>query len=245
MNLTDILKGALGVYRRHPGTLFLVAAPTIPLGLATVLVIRSLPDSWLLSMLVLPVVLVIPQYLPTAALVRAVADGLEGTPPEFRRSYAAAFSRLVPIVLAALRLGIVVQALFIIIVGIPLAVYFMVRWLFFQQAIMLEDMRAGEGLKRSGNIVSGSWWRVAGVVLVITIISAAPSIFLGFASGIAAFTGTPGGFGGIGLLSPLSAVSAAATSVIGALVSPFTVGAQTILFLDLRWRRTVAAVALA
>jgi len=240
VNLTDILKGSFGVYRRHPGRMFLVAAPTIPLGLGTVLVIRSLPDSWLLSMVVLPVVSRIPQYLPTAALVRAVADALEGTQPDFRRSYAAMFSQVGRMVLAALRLNVIVQALFIIIVGVPLAFYFMVRWLFFQQAIMLEGARAGEGLKRSGDLVSGSWWRVAGIALIIAMITAVPAVFLGFA----VVAGPPlGGYGGLGLLSPPSAVSTALMSVIGALTLPFAVAAQTMLFFDLRWRRTVAAVA--
>ena len=121
----------------------------------------------------------------------------------------------------------------------PLAFYFIVRWLFFPQAIMLEDVRAGEGLKRSGDLVSGSWWRVAGIVLLITMISLALTVFLRFA----VFPGVPGGFGGIGLASPPSIVSVAATCIIDALALPLVVSVETLLFFDLRWRRTVAAVA--
>jgi hypothetical protein len=164
---------------------------------------------------------------------------LEGTAPDFWRSYAAVISRLGRLVLAALRYQIIVQALTIVVVGIPFAVYLLTRWLFFQQAIMLEGARAGEGLKRSGDLVAGSWWRVFGITLVIMIISAAPTVFVSFVL----FPGPPGGFDGVGVLSPPAGVSIAVTSLIGALMMPFAVSAETILFFDLRGRRAAAAVA--
>ena len=236
MNLTDILKGAFEVYRRNPWALFLVAAPAIPLTVAGILVT---PDSWVLTVVILPIALMVLYAVPAAALIRAVADALDGTAPDFWKSYAAAFSRLSRIVPAVLRWWITLQVLSIIVIGAPLAFYLLTRWFFFQQAIVLEDARAGASLKRSGDLVAGSWWRVFGITLVIMIISAAPTVFVSFVL----FPGPPGGFDGVGVLSPPAGVSIAVTSLIGALMMPFAVSAETILFFDLRGRRAAAAVA--
>lgn len=241
MNLTDILNGAFGVYRRHPGRLFLIAAAIIPLSVIATLVGSLFADSWIVALVILPIALGVLYAVPSAALVRAVADALAGTTPDFWRSYAAAISRLGRLVLATLRLQIIVEALAFVVVGAPLAFYLLIRWFFFAQAIMLEDARAGEALKRSGDLVTGSWWRVAGIALVIVIISAAPTVFVSFVL----FPGPAGGFGGVGLLSPPSGVSSTVTSVIGALMLPFAVSAETILFIDLRARQARAAIAVA
>jgi len=79
VNLTDILKGAFGVYRRHPGRMFLVAAPAIPLTIAGTLVSSLFLDSWIMAVVVLPIAFGVPSFVLVAALVRAVADALEGT----------------------------------------------------------------------------------------------------------------------------------------------------------------------
>jgi len=239
VNLTDILKGAFGAYRRHPRGLFLVAAPAVVVTPAWTLVSSLFEDFWVVVVVILPVAFWVVCGVPAAALVRAGADTLGGTPPHFWRSYAAVVSRLGPLMLAALRFWVIFQALSIIVVGTPLAFYLLIRWLFFQQAIMLEDARAGEALKRSGDVVTGSWWRVFGIMLVIMIVSAGPTFFVSFVL----FPGPPGGFGGLGLLSPPAAVSIAVTSVIGTLMLPFAVSAETILFLDLRARHGRAAAA--
>lgn len=238
MNLTDILKGAFGVYRRHPGRLFLVAAPAIPLTAAGLLMGSVFEDSWVVAVVVLPVASWVLYVVPAAAVVRAVADALAGTVPDFRRSYVAVMSRLGRLVLATLRFGIVFQALIIVIVGAPLAFYLLIRWLFFPQAIMLEDARAGEALKRSGDLVSGSWWRVFGIALVIMAMSVAPTLFVN----LVLLPGPASGFHGLGLLPAPAAIWAAVNSVIGAAVLPFATSAETILFLDLRVRRGWATV---
>ena len=236
MNLTDILKGALGVYRRHPGRMFLVAAPSIPLTVAGILV---RPESWVLAVVILPIAFMVFYAVPAAALVRAVADALESTAPDFWRSYAAVVSRLGPLMLAALRFSVIIQALSIIIVGTPLAFYLLVRWLFFQHAIMLEDARAGASLNRSGDLVTGSWWRVFGITLVILIIVWVPGAFVGLL-----LFKPVGGFG-LGLLSAPPGIGATAAAITGAITLPFAVSADTILFFDLRRRRARAAIAVA
>ena len=136
MNLTDILKGAFGVYRRHPVALFLIAAAWIPLTIADILVSSLFLDSWIMALIVLPLLSGILGVIPAAALVRAVADALEGPPPGFWQSYAAVISRLGRLALATLRFQITVQVLMLILVGIPLAIYLMTRWAFFLQTII-------------------------------------------------------------------------------------------------------------
>jgi hypothetical protein len=236
VNLDEILKGAFGVYRRYPGSLFLVGAPVMPVTIAGILLTS---DTWFLNILVLPIAFGVLAFVPVAALVRTVADALGGTEPAFWRSYRAALSQLGRLIFAALRYQTIVQVLIIVVVGLPLAIYLAIRWFFFPQAIILEGAAAGEALKRSGDLVSGSWWRVTGIALVIGIMYLIPGAFVTFVL----FPGPPGGFDGVGLLSAPAGVSAAVIGVIGAILLPFAVGAETILFLDLRARHGRAAMA--
>ncbi|MCJ7511120.1 MAG: glycerophosphoryl diester phosphodiesterase membrane domain-containing protein [Dehalococcoidia bacterium] len=239
MSLSDILRGAFRAYCRYPRELFLVALVMVPLGLGWALVISLLADQWILTLIVLPITFGVLGTVIGAGLIRAAADALEGTTPGFWRSYAAVIPRLDRLVLAALCFQITVQLLMIVILGIPIAVYLLIRWLFFGQAIMLEDAGAGEAFKRSGDLVAGFWWRVFGILLVIGLVSLVPVAFVS----LVLLPGLPGGMQGLGLLPAPPVVSATVTSVIGAIIAPFVVSAQTILFFDQRERRGKAALA--
>jgi hypothetical protein len=237
MNLADILRGAFALYRRYPGELFLVAAVTIPLGIGGILAVSLFEDYWVVTV-VLPIASWVLYVVPAAAVIGAVAVALDGTQPSLWRSYAAVMSRLGRLVLAALRFGIVIQLLTIVIVGIPLVIYLLPRWAFFLQALMMEDARAGEAFRRSGDLVTGSWWRVTAILAVILIVSSAPTVFVS----LVLFHGAAGDFG-LGLLPAPLAVSVTVSSAISAILLPFAASAETILFLDLRARHARPAAA--
>jgi hypothetical protein len=239
MSLRDILRGAFRAYCRYPRELFLVAVVMVPLGVGWALVISLLADRWILTVVVLPITFGVLCLVCSAAIIRAAADALEGRTPGFWRSYAAVISRLDRLVLAALRFQITLQLLMIVILGIPFAVYLFTRWFFFPQAIMLEKAGPGEAFKRSGDLVTGFWWRVFGILLAITILSSVPVAFVG----LVLLPGLPGGIEGLGLLPTPLVVSATVTSVIGAIMLPFVISAQTILFFDQRERRGRATLA--
>ena len=59
---------------------------------------------------------------------------------------------------------------------IPLPTYFVVRWLFVVEAVLLEKLSVGSSLKRSNQLVHRAWWRVFSISISFFILSAAMSI---------------------------------------------------------------------
>ena len=68
-------------------------------------------------------------------------------------------------------LMITIAVLAITIIGIPFAIYFGIRWGFYAQAVLIEETSATNALKRSRELVRGSWWYVLGVMLAIFLLS--------------------------------------------------------------------------
>ncbi len=104
-----------------------------------------------------------------------------------------------------------------------------VRWQFAPQAIVIEQRGALEGLRRSWNLVRGSFWRVAGIALVltimITILSSAASFSLQFiVFALPSFV----------LINALSTIM---TNLLQMIVLPLQFGTLTLLYYDLRVRR--------
>ena len=66
---------------------------------------------------------------------------------------------------------LVAGILTITIIGIPFAIYFLVRWEFYGQAVLIEGTSATRALRRSSELVKGTWWRVLGIMLAIVLLS--------------------------------------------------------------------------
>lgn len=103
------------------------------------------------------------------------------------------------------------------------------RWLFTSQIVVLEGCGALDSLRRSWNLVSGSFWRVLGISIVLSIliqvITLAPTFFLQF----------------VILVLPWSFVWVVLNSVVGSviqtLILPIQFAALTLLYYDLRIRK--------
>ena len=72
---------------------------------------------------------------------------------------------------SSLLMMLIIGLLAITIIGIPFAIYFGTRWSFYGQAVMIEETSATNALKRSRELVRGSWWRVFGIMLAIFLLS--------------------------------------------------------------------------
>ena len=72
---------------------------------------------------------------------------------------------------SSLLLMLVVVVLAITIIGIPFAIYFGIRWGLYAQAVLIEETSATTALKRSRELVRGTWWRVFGIMLAIFLLS--------------------------------------------------------------------------
>jgi len=79
---------------------------------------------------------------------------------------------------------LVVGSLAITIIGIPFAIFFAVRWGFFIGTVMLEKPVVSTPFRRSGQLVSGMWWQMIGMLLAIylfsTLVHAIFEISVGF-----------------------------------------------------------------
>jgi hypothetical protein len=104
-----------------------------------------------------------------------------------------------------------------------------VRLLFAPQAIVLENMGGIEGLRRSWRLVQGSFWRVLGITLVLSILVAiigqGPAYVIAIVANL--------------LPSPVLGlvINATAQSIINVIVLPLQFAAFTLLYYDLRIRK--------
>ena len=91
---------------------------------------------------------------------------------------------------AVILAGLALLGMSITIIGIPFAIYFGVRWTFIWQAVLVEGTGSRAALSRSSDLVKENWWRVLGIVLVVSIIAGAISSILSFIPIIGAIIGT-------------------------------------------------------
>ncbi|MDE0635640.1 MAG: glycerophosphoryl diester phosphodiesterase membrane domain-containing protein [Candidatus Poribacteria bacterium] len=61
-------------------------------------------------------------------------------------------------------------------IGFPIACYFLVCWVFHLPIVLLEEPRVGYALKRSSELVRGTWWQVVGILILILLTSYAIAV---------------------------------------------------------------------
>jgi hypothetical protein len=153
------------------------------------------------------------------AFMRYAFDSWAGEGGRPASAYSAAVHRFLP-GLAASAITVLVFAVGCATwLGIPVAIYFLVCWSFAGQVCIVEcETNPLRALRRSRAIVRGSWWRAAGVLAAITLLSLLPSFAADWLS--------------VGRASVAIELGALATAV----AAPFLASAQTRLYLDLRLR---------
>lgn len=111
--------------------------------------------------------------------------------------------------------------------------YFIVKFLFLPQAIVLDDVGAVEALKRSFRLTSGYWWRIFGIYLVVAVLVAIVVSLLNLLVYVVDW-----GMAQIVQAEYLSlAVGSLVKTVINVVVNPITWIATTLLYYDLRIRK--------
>lgn len=251
-DLGQIVGYAYRLYARNFTPFFLVAAITIPLQLLIGVIQQgSSSDGAQTAAALLNIPAAIIGLIATAALIFAVHDATGGTAPDFGRSLDAAFERFGAMFKTSLRAGVLaILALaaapalgvywllrpeatidgkrnwWLSLVPGVLFIYLAVRWVFIQQSVMIEGRRGWPAMDESSELVRGAWWRTLGVLAVVALIEVGPV-------SIAGAVATP--------LPPLA--FATITSIVLALVIPFPVAAQTLLYYDLKARKQADASA--
>ena len=221
-NLSQIIEAAFNLYLQNFWPLLAIAGVVIPLGVASAALQTAVEDP--VALVTIAIVLGLVQtavnLLAVAALVASLADLDQGRPADFSHAYDVAFERFWTLAGAILRVVGIVLALAVTIIGIPWAIQRIVRWLFVEQAVMLDGTSARAALSFSADAVTGQWWRTLGIALVIGIIGAVPASIIA---------------GVLALAPPLMAGTV--NSVVNAALLPFAVTAMTLLYCDLKVRK--------
>jgi len=117
------------------------------------------------------------------------------------------------------------------IVLLPVWIYLMIRFSFYSQAIVLENLGTRTGLARSWRLVKNSFLRVLGIVVLLAILvyilTVVPALLIQFA---------------VTALAPTSfalttIASSASNIIISILISPIQLAVMTLLYYDLRIRK--------
>jgi hypothetical protein len=162
--------------------------------------------------------------LITATCIYALRDVAAGERPRPGQAITSGFEAFTPIffaiVLAAL--GIALGLLLLIVPGI----YVAVRWYFVPQSVVVENARGAAALTASGATVQGFWWRTLGIVVLANLAAALPGLIL---------------------VGPFSAIADSSDRAVWSLVgqmaaeivtAPFVAIVSTLLYFDLRARRS-------
>jgi hypothetical protein len=155
-----------------------------------------------------------------SATALAIVEIDAGREPGARAAYKKVLPRLRTLLGGVLVAGVVIAIGALTAVGTLLAIWLFVRWAFLPQVVVLEGASARAALGRSTRLVRGSWWRVAALLLFVTVIA----LLLGPLCGTLLLFVTDASFDFINLVS----------SVIYCVVLPFTAIATTYLYFDQR-----------
>ena len=146
----------------------------------------------------------------------------DGERPDVLSAYRGIVPRLLPLLWATLRITIVAAVLAVTVIGIPVAIVYLIRKTLTLQAIVIEERGGTSGLKRSGELVRGS----AGRVLAVGALVNGTVAFLGPVIGVVLMFITPASLSLINLVAALVYV----------FVLPAAGIAVALLFYDLRVR---------
>ena len=234
--LGEILSAAFEIYKANASKLLvIVALVVVPLSLIGALLGEALEAettvdefgnvqlestdwfAFFLGLAVVALVFVIISAILQAAMMRAAALATIGDPVDVEGSYRWRLGRFGPVILVALLVGLAIfVGIFLVLIGAIIFATFLAVSI---PALVIENRRGTEALKRSWNLVSGSFWHVLGVIIVSALIT-------GVVSGLI------GGIGGDNWF-----VAWIFTAIAQIVTAPYAALVSVLLYLDLRARK--------
>ncbi len=153
----------------------------------------------------------------TALAMSEIDAGRKVTP---LAAYRVALPRLGSLLGAVLLVAVSLAVVSFTAAGTVVAAYLVVRWSLLAQVHVLEDRSGLAALRRSARLVGGNWWRVASLILFVTIVA----LLIGPVCGTLLLFATQASFDFVDLVA----------GVVNAVVVPFATIATTYLYWDLR-----------
>ncbi len=177
MSLVDILDGMFNLYRSHfrlfLGIVVIYLVFGFVLNLISVSVIMgatSVPNVMIITVLT-TMASVLFAYWIGWGLVYASTQVYLGRDITSQASLKQASGNYFRLLGSTFLYYLVVVCLSITIIGIPFAIYFAFRWAFFAFPVLYEGTTARNALRRSTELVKGTWWRVCGIMIAISLIA--------------------------------------------------------------------------
>ena len=236
-NLGDLLNETFIVYGRHFWRLVgIVAVVQIPVSLVSLFLNQDATGyavSVLLSLLAFVFV--------SGPVITAVGQHYASDRVDVRSCYSRVWARVLSLTMLALlfaAFSIVAVVLTLVTVGIaffvvaPAFVAAIVYSAVAPQAVMMEKKRAVDAVRRSIQLVSGTWWRVCGILLVIGLISLGLGIIVNLPIALVTLVAE------VETATFFSNILQTTGVIVVALgVSPIVIIAGTLLYYDLRVRK--------
>jgi hypothetical protein len=155
------------------------------------------------------------------AVIQAMVDIHQGRTPSVARSYRLAARRIPAIILAALVIGAIVAIPFLLVIGLPIVIWLIVRWQYFAQSLIFQkEMPGWASLESSAKLVRGYWWKTLFAVFLFDLLATVPGVLVGF--GLITFGRTAVSFANV------------VSSLLYAGLIPLSVVAVTVMYLDRR-----------
>jgi hypothetical protein len=220
MSVGEILDGAVTLYRTSFTTLVSVAIVFLGIPAALrVFVSLSGQSLGLMEFLAL-MVWSFGSLLSSAGTLWVISETYLGRQASVGEAVRFAFSKIVPLFLAGLAVGIIVMfgLLLLVVPGIIAACGYAVV----SQAVVLEDVSADVALKRSWQLTKGFRWKVFGLGCVAFLIIFLPAMVFSFLAGTLPGEGTTGSVLG---------------DFVSLIITPLFTCAFTLLYYDLRVRK--------
>lgn len=199
--------GSIAFYSSHWRTFLGIGLMAVPIGLVfnglQFLLDQTRPGKWLVSWFesgsgtsIVTVALASSfQYLAIVlfvvpALLAAIRDIQRGRQPGVVTSYRQAFKHLRPIAVALVIVTAAASLLAFSVIGLAVAVWLLVRWQFYPQAIVLDgEPGAVEALTRSVARVRGHWWATLAATILFQVLILLPGPLVGLVMLVVAETG--------------------------------------------------------
>jgi hypothetical protein len=221
-DLGQILRDSFAYYAKDWRGFALIGSATIPFALGGSAISVAISDAIVeqIALFAFFLVSLVPTVVVEGAVI-AYVDALDAGRDERESSaFGRSLSRWRPLVGSTVRIVAVCLPLAFTIIGIPLAVFFFIRWAFAPQQVVLEGADAVNSLRSSAALTQGQWWvtfgRIAMVGLVIILLNMAILSLVVSASYV---------------------LYAIVSAIIGAFTAPYFSIALTLMYFDLKLRK--------
>ena len=177
MSFTDILDGMFSLYRSHFQLFWGIIAVYIVLGLAidqisAFLITSGAVSGTSVAVLVFTILCsIVLSIFVSAGLTYASGQAYLGSAITSQEAFQQASVYFWMYLATTFLWGLPVVGLSMTVIGIPLAIYFGVRWGLYSLPVIFEGSRTWNALARSAELVKGSWLRVFAITLVIYLIT--------------------------------------------------------------------------